>query len=79
MDLRRILSGYEVDGAPFSTTMERTMITAVETIAKSIPASIIATLEATIQTAFIFSLNTTGQSANKSTYYTTIIATYNNT
>ena len=44
IDLRRILSGYEVDGAPFSTTMERTMITAVETIAKSIPASIIATL-----------------------------------
>jgi hypothetical protein len=44
VDLRRILNGHEVDGAPFSTAMERAMITGAETIVKSIPASLIATI-----------------------------------
>jgi hypothetical protein len=44
VDLSRTLRGREVDGAPFSTSSERVMMTCVETIVKSIPSSIISTL-----------------------------------
>jgi hypothetical protein len=41
VDLRRLMRGYEVDGAPFDTSTERTYCRAAETIIESIPGSII--------------------------------------
>jgi hypothetical protein len=42
IDLRRLMGGREVDGAPFDTNTERNVCKVVETVCESVPASIIA-------------------------------------
>jgi hypothetical protein len=42
IDLRRLMGGHEVDGAPFDTQTERSICKAIETVCESVPASIIA-------------------------------------
>jgi hypothetical protein len=42
IDLRRLMDGREVDGAPFDTAAERSYCKAIETVCESIPTSIIA-------------------------------------
>jgi hypothetical protein len=42
IDLRRLMGGHEVDGAPFDTQAERSICKVVETVCESVPASIIA-------------------------------------
>jgi hypothetical protein len=42
VDTRRLLSGYEVDGAPFTTATERNICKGIETVCESVPAAIIA-------------------------------------
>jgi hypothetical protein len=42
VDLRRVMSGLEVDGAPIDTATERSFCKAAETACESVPASIIA-------------------------------------
>jgi hypothetical protein len=42
IDLRRLMGGHEVDGAPIDTQTERNICKVVETVCESVPASIIA-------------------------------------
>ena len=42
IDLRRLMGGHEVDGAPFYTQTERSICKIIETVCESVPASIIA-------------------------------------
>jgi hypothetical protein len=42
IDLRRLMGGHEVDGAPFDTQAERSGCKVIETVCESVPASIIA-------------------------------------
>jgi hypothetical protein len=42
IDLRRLMGGHEVDGAPFDTQGERSICKIIETVCESVPASIIA-------------------------------------
>jgi hypothetical protein len=42
IDLRRLIGGHEVDGAPIDTLSERNICKIVESVCESIPASIIA-------------------------------------
>jgi hypothetical protein len=42
IDLRRLMDGHEVDGAPFDTAAQRTACKVAETVCESVPSSIIA-------------------------------------
>jgi hypothetical protein len=42
IDLRRLMGGHEVDGAPFDTATERSYCKVIETVCESVPSSVIA-------------------------------------
>jgi hypothetical protein len=44
VDSRRLLVGYEVDGAPFNTATERTMMKIIESVCESLPSSLISAI-----------------------------------